>query len=456
MMAAILQERISNDEGFWYDQGCIDQNNEEEKSVAIGLMDIIYRKARAVVVALDMTVAREQLEAIEEYKMVYDEECATLGEDIGWGLVRTERSEKLLPELAKKHFREFVEAFLNSAWFGRAWCDHEARLAPRLIFLAACEPSGHDDGDSLLFLRFTDCFAYNILDNFVETWDTDPEKDRAHIRKGRRKLMNICHRITMREIVERARKLGPVAPIINKGIGDSRDSLLKGAMEIFNTVAGGDQSLDEDSRILSANRDKLSIALHTLELGIILKNSPKEDWRVFSEEKCLRMIVLLGLADRNTAALCTNSYPLLLEGLTKQPEQGVPRLGFSCFSRPSENILSWHIPQLAKSMVPQYGQKSGMDFIRLECAVLESDGSNRSHYPRMPLHRPTYRGPVTSAEGLSSIQSQKNYFMEMFREHPEGYGQFPDLGLDSKSSTFKKATSFFLQCIALKLDIALE
>lgn len=226
MVAAILQERTSHDEGFWYDQGCIDQSNEEKKSVAIGLMDVIYRRARAVVVALDMTVTREQLEAIEEYKKVYDEECATLGEDLSWSLVMTKRSEKLLPGLAKKHFRVFVEAFLNSGWFGRAWCDHEARLASRLIFLAACETSGHEDGDSMLFLRFTDCFAYNILFSYVEIWDMDPEKDTAHIRKWRRGLMNICQRKIMREMVERARKLGNVARVINNGIGDSRQFLL--------------------------------------------------------------------------------------------------------------------------------------------------------------------------------------------------------------------------------------
>jgi hypothetical protein len=50
MCAAALHERISENEGFWYDQGCIDQRNEQEKAISIGMMDTIYRRARAVIV----------------------------------------------------------------------------------------------------------------------------------------------------------------------------------------------------------------------------------------------------------------------------------------------------------------------------------------------------------------------------------------------------------------------
>jgi hypothetical protein len=46
MATKILQLRDSNDEGIWVDKICIDQDNEEEKKIAVGSMDIIYHACR--------------------------------------------------------------------------------------------------------------------------------------------------------------------------------------------------------------------------------------------------------------------------------------------------------------------------------------------------------------------------------------------------------------------------
>jgi hypothetical protein len=43
MVDKILKLRESDDEGIWVDQLCIDQENKDEKSIAIGVMDVIYK-----------------------------------------------------------------------------------------------------------------------------------------------------------------------------------------------------------------------------------------------------------------------------------------------------------------------------------------------------------------------------------------------------------------------------
>ena len=53
LFGALLEERISSDEGIWIDQLCINQEYTIEKRFAIGSMDVVYRKARLVVIALE-------------------------------------------------------------------------------------------------------------------------------------------------------------------------------------------------------------------------------------------------------------------------------------------------------------------------------------------------------------------------------------------------------------------
>ena len=50
---AVWEERQSDHEGLWIDQICIDQDSREETIVSMSAMDMVYRSARLVVVALD-------------------------------------------------------------------------------------------------------------------------------------------------------------------------------------------------------------------------------------------------------------------------------------------------------------------------------------------------------------------------------------------------------------------
>lgn len=50
---AVWEERQSDQEGLWIDQICINQESREETTVSMSAMDLVYRSARLVVVALD-------------------------------------------------------------------------------------------------------------------------------------------------------------------------------------------------------------------------------------------------------------------------------------------------------------------------------------------------------------------------------------------------------------------
>jgi curved DNA-binding protein CbpA len=53
MFQAVWDERVSDTEGVWIDQICIDGESEQEKTISMSAMDMVYRSARLVVVALD-------------------------------------------------------------------------------------------------------------------------------------------------------------------------------------------------------------------------------------------------------------------------------------------------------------------------------------------------------------------------------------------------------------------
>jgi hypothetical protein len=53
MANKILELRDSKDEGVWVDRMCIDQTNDDEKKIAIGSMDIIYRASRRLIMLLE-------------------------------------------------------------------------------------------------------------------------------------------------------------------------------------------------------------------------------------------------------------------------------------------------------------------------------------------------------------------------------------------------------------------
>jgi hypothetical protein len=116
----LLAIRQSVDEGIWIDQPCIDQKNEEEKKMAIGVMDIIYRSARQLIIILeDVKIPDEEEEIVNRY----------------WDMKRRGHpsQEWDVPEKDLKLMKSLFQRILSCRWFSRAWCSHEFRISPYFL-----------------------------------------------------------------------------------------------------------------------------------------------------------------------------------------------------------------------------------------------------------------------------------------------------------------------------------
>ena len=73
MLRSVLRQRTSASEGIWVDERCIDQDNASEMSHTIGVMDIVYRSARLVVVVIeDIGFSEEETVFLRELVAEFD------------------------------------------------------------------------------------------------------------------------------------------------------------------------------------------------------------------------------------------------------------------------------------------------------------------------------------------------------------------------------------------------
>ena len=146
LFQALLNERESEFEGVWCDQICIDQSNESEKQVAIGLMDLIYKEARCVVVALDdIKIDLAEEEYLRRYIETYD------GIELNDETRRLPRLRKIPPNMHSfSVLIRLYEKILKARWFTRAWCAHEMQMGKRHAFLVQC---AHVEGRPIRIFR---------------------------------------------------------------------------------------------------------------------------------------------------------------------------------------------------------------------------------------------------------------------------------------------------------------
>ncbi|KAK1094538.1 hypothetical protein LTR48_000087 [Friedmanniomyces endolithicus] len=160
MFQAVWDERVAN-EGVWIDQICIKQESREETTTSMSAMDMVYRSARLVVVALDDIELNADERGVLERHM--------------------EEYTQMLHVSASKRFRGKQPAYLEthddlfqllckifgSSWFRRAWCRHEMRLARDHVFLIPCkslEPTGKS------IVRFTNVAANRHFGSMADVY----------------------------------------------------------------------------------------------------------------------------------------------------------------------------------------------------------------------------------------------------------------------------------------------
>ncbi|MDI1492955.1 MAG: hypothetical protein OHK93_004739 [Ramalina farinacea] len=124
MLRSLLQQRRGFNEGIWVDERCINQSDESEKSHAISAMDLIYKRARLVVVAIE-DVSFSEAEALVIQRFVADAEADADGDE--------------RPSLGDEVLFQILVKLASARWFQRAWCSHEFQLSKDLVFLLATE-----------------------------------------------------------------------------------------------------------------------------------------------------------------------------------------------------------------------------------------------------------------------------------------------------------------------------
>lgn len=127
MLQAVWEERNSEAEGLWVDQICIDQDSDEEKTISMSAMDMVYRSARLVVVVLDDIDLKEHEGTVLENHIREYESMKHV--------VPSKRFRRHQPPYLENHghgLLQVLQKMLTSSWFRRAWCRHEMRLGKEL------------------------------------------------------------------------------------------------------------------------------------------------------------------------------------------------------------------------------------------------------------------------------------------------------------------------------------
>lgn len=295
LFQAVLKEKSAG-EGLWFDQVCINLDDDAERATTIGAIDAIYRNARVVVVALDDIVATpEEEQFLRWYMDQYSYSDLTIDQ---------QPNARQNPPFMYQYpaFVSFFERFSNSEWFERAWCAHEMRLGQQHVFLLRCL-SRHDD-EVQTVIRFTTPFLLHMLVLASELVTLTPLQQM--------KIRTLQDLLIGHSSIQAKENLAVQRPDTPQTLNpEPPASLIPTIVDTFQMKAGGNPRLPEYLRRLDANRDKACIALSAAKLPISL--APANPYqRPNIEDECLRSLLLVGLAARDPVCLCTTGTPLQL------------------------------------------------------------------------------------------------------------------------------------------------
>lgn len=290
--AVLREKRIG--EGLWFDQVSIHQEDEAERIASIGAIDIIYRNARAVIVALyDIAASPDEEQFVRYYVEQYS--YSELPHNL-------QPSTGLSPPFMRQHplLWSFLERILSSAWFERAWCAHEMESGNCHVFLIPCSVQYDDEVQTVI--RITGAFLLHLLVLASEIYPFIP------IRLGKlRSLQAFFQRVVLaEENMLAAQRPDTPQMLTTRGV-----TFIPKIAETFQLQAGGNPRLPEYLRRQDANRDKMGIALNASGLPLSMTSANTLS-RPNIEDECLRSLLLVGIAARDPVALCTTGPHLRL------------------------------------------------------------------------------------------------------------------------------------------------
>ncbi|KAF2773047.1 hypothetical protein EJ03DRAFT_387346 [Teratosphaeria nubilosa] len=290
MFQAVWDERISDQEGVWIDQISIDQQSREETTISMSAMDMVYRSARLVVIALDDLELEESEGRVLESHM--DEYTRMLHVPPG------KRFRGKQPPYLETHedLYQVLQKILRSPWFKRAWCRHEMRLARDHVFLVPCKSAA---GRSVV--RFTsNCFTHLMALAAETPFEAEIEMVKP--------ALNAFFR-------DRS-KLGPN----DRHLANHHGNWTTVVAEVFWCLAGGDPNIPARQRAADALKDKISIILNTMECGLALTPEMRDPAMPLTKSEGQYMLLILALAAQDPGALCSVGPPMrLVAGESNSP-----------------------------------------------------------------------------------------------------------------------------------------
>lgn len=287
---AVWDERQSDTEGVWIDQICIDQESDVERTISMSAMDLVYRSARLIVVALDDIELNAQEGILLQKHM--DEYNAMSH------VPPRQRFRHKQPPYLESHddLYKIVRRMLSSSWFRRAWCRHEMRLAKHHIFLIPCRSSNTRSGRDVL--RFNSKCIAHLLDLSTEV-PFEPEVESV--------------KPALHAFFRDRSKMTPDERQMSSHHGNFSTVVA----EVFAMEAGGDPRVPAEQRLSDARKDKISIILNTMECGLALQSRFRMEGLYNRDSECFHDLSLLALAARDPGVLCSVGAPLVIdEGVT--------------------------------------------------------------------------------------------------------------------------------------------
>lgn len=354
MLQAVWEERISDHEGLWIDQICIDQDSNEEKTISMSAMDMVYRSARLVVVALDdLELSENEGKVLEEHVLKY---------------------ERLRHVAPNKRFRrqqtpyledhddllQVLQKILSSSWFRRAWCRHEMRLARDHVFLLPCRTSTTGSYRRTVLRLTSSCIAHLLALATEVPFDAKIE------------LLKPALHAFFRDRTQ--------PTITGDDFTSHHGNFTTVVAEVFGMEAGGDPRLPEEQREADARRDKVSIILNTMECGLALNSRHKLGRVGMSKEDCYYSLLLLALAAGDPGALCSVGKPMRLP--VQEPTHRKPH-AISCWLFEPTNVDAGlnnykTLDRLPADSKYSTGFSHGHHFIELDLHLLSADNLHRA------------------------------------------------------------------------------
>lgn len=277
MWEAFLEQRDNQYESLWVDQLCITHSSEHEKSVAIGSMDLLYRSARKVVVAIeDVAFNLSELELMLSYTSS--------------DLPRSQWPQHDLNALSAA-FQKLVKA----RWFQRAWCLHEFLVSRTHVFLIPISQDSTEGGSqpsyspSTRIVQVEGPFLVLLFQIFAQ-------QDLDHHRMGSAPQAPTSS--LSGEEITRIRRFFTRLRVLELGeVFGSETVLADGSyMHMFSEIWSHDSMY---------NDDKFSILLNTMNSGLCLRGPHS-----LSEAHCWLLTTLVALAAGDVTALATNGDPI--------------------------------------------------------------------------------------------------------------------------------------------------